>query len=356
MNGRNADRLARIQASPQWSGRRFKNLLPTPVMSGNAMRTMSRFVLERAEREPPGPLPAMSVDPSVLAGPASEGLRATWLGHSTVLLELGGFRVLTDPVWSNRIGPVRFGGPRRFQPVPVALAAIPMPDVVIVSHDHYDHLDRATVMTLASRGASFVTSLGVGATMESWGIPTAQITELDWWEEYSPCDGLRLRALPARHFSGRGVIDRNATLWSSWTIAAGRHRVYFGGDGGFDAAAFEKIGALCGPFDLTLLEIGAFDPAWANIHLGPENALRAQPLLGGDVLLPIHWGTFNLGLHAWDAPVEELLVAAQGTKVRLALPVIGQSVQHGETPPSAPWWRVLRTQKDEAIAPEAGAA
>lgn len=337
-----SDRLARIRRSPAWNGRTFQNLVPSEVMGDNRLRTMARFFFERAEREPPGPLPSVAVDGAVLAGHAAAGVRATWLGHSTVFVEIGGRRVLVDPVWSERASPVGFAGPKRFQPVPIALADLPLPDLVVVSHDHYDHLDRETVVSLAARGARFVTALGVGAHLEGWGITAASITELDWWESFEPAPGLTVRALPARHFSGRGLHDRNRTLWASWSLEAGGHRVHFGGDGGFDGDAFAAIGERCGPFDLTMLEIGAFDAAWAAIHLGPQNAVRAHALLRGQVLLPIHWGTFNLGLHAWDEPIEELLVAAQRAGARIALPRIGESVVAGAPLPTTPWWRALR--------------
>ncbi|MCC6525783.1 MAG: MBL fold metallo-hydrolase [Polyangiaceae bacterium] len=336
------ERQRRIAASPAWNGKAFQNREPTPMMVKGGGRLMARFLFERAQREPPGPLPSVAVDPAVLHGAALRGLRVTWLGHSTTLVEIGGFRVLFDPVWSERLSPIGVGGPRRFQPVPVALEGVPLPDVVVVSHDHYDHLDRPTVEALAARGARFVTALGVGAHLERWGIAPGRVRELDWHESTEPVPGLVVRALPARHFSGRGLFDRNRTLWASFALEAGGRRLYFGGDGGFDAPAFAEIGARFGPFDLTLLEIGAFDPAWGAIHLGPDNAVRAHVLLRGRALLPVHWGTFNLGLHAWDAPIEELCVAARAAEVELALPAIGASVVVGEALPVAPWWRVLR--------------
>jgi L-ascorbate metabolism protein UlaG (beta-lactamase superfamily) len=335
-------RLDRFRRSPAWNGRGFQNRLATTVMQGGSARTMSRFLFERAEREPPGPLPSVPVDPAVLAGPVFDGLRVTWLGHSTALIEIAGRRVLLDPVWSERASPVQFGGPKRFQPVPVALEAVPVPDAVLISHDHYDHLDRASVLAWAARGARFVTALGVGVHLESWGIASEQITELDWWQECAPVPGLAIRALPARHFSGRGLLNRNSTLWAAWSIEAGGLHAFFGGDGGLDEEGFAEIGARVGPFDLTMLEIGAFDPAWGDIHLGPQNAVRAHQLLRGKALLPVHWGTFNLGLHAWDAPAEELLIATRDTDVRLALPALGQSVIAGGALPTEPWWRVLR--------------
>jgi L-ascorbate metabolism protein UlaG (beta-lactamase superfamily) len=338
-------RLERFRRSPAWNGDGFTNRLPSPLVSARNLTLVGRFLFERAEREPPAPLPSVPVDTRVLDGRPHDGLRVTWLGYSTALIEIAGRRVLIDPVWSERASPFTWSGPKRFQPVPVALERVPLPDVVLVSHDHYDHLDRATVVALARRGARFVTALGVGARLEAWGIDAARVTELDWWQEELPVEGLTIRALPARHFSGRSVGDRNRTLWASWSIEAGGARLYFGGDGGLDEEMFAEIGRRVGPFDLTLLEIGAFDPAWGTIHLGPENALVAHRLLGGRAFLPVHWGTFNLGLHAWDAPVEELLAAARGTDVRIALPRLGESVVAGERLPCEPWWRVLRERR-----------
>jgi L-ascorbate metabolism protein UlaG (beta-lactamase superfamily) len=337
-----AARLERFKQSPAWGGEGFVNRLPSPLVSATNMKLLGRWLFEKAEREPPGPLPSVPVDPAVLGPRAFDGVRATWLGHSTLLLELAGRRVLVDPVWSKRASPFSWSGPRRFQPVPLALDEVPQPDAVILSHDHYDHLDYATVMALAGRGVRFVTSLGVGARLEAWGVDPAQLLELDWFEAAEPVPGLAITALPARHFSGRALGDRNRTLWASWSIVAGGLRVYFGGDGGFDEEAFTEIGRRFGPFDLTLLEIGAYDPAWGTIHLGPEKAVVAHQLLRGRTLLPVHWGTFNLGLHAWDAPVEELLVAVRDTGVRLALPRIGESILPDAPPPVTPWWRVLR--------------
>jgi L-ascorbate metabolism protein UlaG (beta-lactamase superfamily) len=225
--------------------------------------------------------------------------------------------------------------------VPVSIDALPPLDAVVLSHDHYDHLDRGAVVAFAARGERFVAPLGVGAHLERWGVASSRITELDWHESTEVAPGLTVRALPSRHFSGRGPLDRNATLWASYSLEGRSHRVYFGGDGGMDESSFEAIGAAQGPFDLTMLEIGAFDPAWGAIHLGPENALRAHALLRGRTLLPIHWGTFDLGLHAWDAPPEELLAFARERPTTLALPRIGESfVPHGELP-REPWWRAV---------------
>ena len=302
-------RLERIKASPRWNGERFRNvhaILPGLRDPGASMPTLRDFLCGGDRRVPRGPLPSMSPLDAWNKPPAS-GLRATWLGHSTVLIEIEGVRVLTDPVWGPRASPSRFAGPRRFQPVPVSLRALPPLDVVIVSHDHYDHLDYPSIRRLAKLDVPFVTSLGVGAHLEAWGVRPERIVELDWWESHRlPSSGLTLTAAPSQHFSGRGLKDRNATLWSSIVIRSERHAVFFSGDTGL-TTEYQTIRERLGPFDLVMLEVGAFHPAWGDIHLGPENALKALTLLGGGAFLPVHWGTFSLAMHAWDQPAETLL-------------------------------------------------
>jgi L-ascorbate metabolism protein UlaG (beta-lactamase superfamily) len=257
-----------------------------------------------------------------------------------VLLEVEGVRVLLDPVWAERTSPLPFLGPRRFQPAPLAVEALPALDAVAVSHDHYDHLDRAAVerVARAQPAARFVVPLGVGAHLEAWGIPPERTVELDWWEEAVLAGGrLRLVAVPARHFSGRALLDRNRTLWASWAILGPRRRAYFGGDGGYHPG-FADIGARLGPFDLTMLEIGAYHPSWGTVHLGPENALRAHRDLGGGRLLPIHWGAYDLALHAWDGPIRALAAGAPAAGVELLVPRMGELVQVGRPPPLERWW------------------
>jgi L-ascorbate metabolism protein UlaG (beta-lactamase superfamily) len=266
----------------------------------------------------------------------SSGLRATWLGHSTVLIEIDGVRVLTDPVWGPRASPSRFAGPKRFQPVPIALSSVPI-DVVVISHDHYDHLDYRTIRELASRDIPFVTSLGVGSHLEAWGVRPERIVELDWWETYRvPNTGLDVTAAPSQHFSGRSLNDRNATLWSSIVLRSPHHSVFFSGDTGL-TTEYQVIRDRLGPFDLVMLEVGAFHPAWGDIHLGPENALKAHTLLGGGAFLPIHWGTFSLAMHAWDQPAEFLVRA--GAERQLVMPRLGEPVEPSQIEKVDPWWR-----------------
>jgi L-ascorbate metabolism protein UlaG (beta-lactamase superfamily) len=255
-----------------------------------------------------------------------------------VLLEIDGARVLTDPVWGNRASPVTFAGPRRFQPVPAPISALPPLDAVVISHDHFDHLDYPTILELARLDVPFVTSLGVGAHLEAWGVPPARIKEVDWWERVELRGGLTITAAPSQHFSGRGLHDRNATLWSSMVVRGERHAVFFSGDTGL-TSEYGEIRRRLGPFDLVMLEVGAFHPAWGDIHLGPENALRALGLLGGGGFLPVHWGTFNLAMHAWDEPVETLLELAPAQGAHLVMPRLGEPVEPSRAERVTPWWR-----------------
>ena len=334
-------RLERMRASPLWAGEGFRNIHPVlpGLRDASAARPSLKDLLSAGGRRiPPGPLPSM--DPTdAWRRPAQSGLRATWLGHSTVLIEIDGLRVLTDPVWGARASPSRLAGPRRFQPVPVPLRGLPPLDLVLVSHDHYDHLDYPTIRELARQPVPFVTSLGVGAHLEAWGVPPERIFELDWWESYTlPHADLTVHAAPSQHFSGRGLKDRNATLWSSLVVQSARHRVFFSGDTGL-TTEYAAIRERFGPFDLVMLEVGAFHPAWGDIHLGPENALKALALLGGGPFLPVHWGTFALAMHDWDKPAETLLARGTRSGAQLLMPRLGEAVEpaHGENP--IPWWR-----------------
>jgi len=348
-------RLERMQASPLWAGTGFRNRHPVlpGLRSASAERpSLSDFLCGGPRRVPRGPLP--SQDPrAAWAKPPGSGLRATWLGHSTVLIEIGGLRVLTDPVWGQRASPSRVLGPKRFQPVPVALRALPPIDVVVISHDHYDHLDYPTIRELAKREVRFVTALGVGAHLQAWGVAPERITELDWWESFTlPGADLQVTAAPSQHFSGRGLKDRNATLWSSLVIRDARHAVFFSGDTGL-TTEYATIAERLGPFDLVMLEVGAFHPSWGDIHLGPDNALKAVGLLGGlgggrgnsgrTAFLPVHWGTFSLALHDWDQPAEALLEQGPKLGARLLMPRLGEPVEPGTAGDAKPWWRAVDT-------------
>jgi L-ascorbate metabolism protein UlaG (beta-lactamase superfamily) len=233
----------------------------------------------------------------------------------------------------------------------VALRAMPPIDLVLVSHDHYDHLDYPTIRELARTNVPFVTSLGVGAHLEAFGVAPGRITELDWWESHTlPNSELEISAAPSQHFSGRGLKDRNATLWSSMVIRTAKHSVFFSGDTGL-TTEYAAIRERLGPFDLVMLEVGAFHPSWGDIHLGPENALEAHALLGGGAFLPVHWGTFSLAMHAWDEPAETLLSLAPRQGVHLVMPQLGEPVEPVQVESVTPWWRQVETRADLPVVP-----
>ncbi|HEY3446204.1 MAG TPA: MBL fold metallo-hydrolase [Myxococcales bacterium] len=339
-------RLERILKSPHFRDGVFQNLSETSVMvPGKSVKILAEFLALGGRRVPDAPLPTTPATRATFDAPPADDLRVTWLGHSTVLVEIEGQRVLFDPMWAERSSPSRWAGPKRFQPVPLPIDQVPELAAIAVSHDHYDHLDKAAIQTLAKAqpNVPFFVPLGVGAHLERWGVEPSRIHEHDWWEEDSAAGGkLKLVCAPSRHFSSRGLFDRNKTQWASWVLTGAAKRVYFGGDGGLDAAMAD-IGRRYGPFDLTMLEIGAFHENWGLIHLGPKNAMTAHRDLNGRLLMPIHWGTFNLGLHPWDEPIDQFLEAAKATGTSVVAPRIGEPFRPSAAPSSisaAPtrWW------------------
>jgi len=272
--------------------------------------------------------------PSFTEEPES-GLRLTWLGHSTVLIEIDGQIILTDPVWSERSSPFTWLGPQRWYAPPMALKDLPKLDAVLISHDHYDHLDYETIITLSKRGTDFIVPLGVGAHLRYWGVDKKQIREFDWWQSTNIGD-LEIVCTPARHASGRHLLDRDRTLWAGYVLIGPKNRVYFSGDTGL-FPAMKEIGRKYGPFDATMIEVGAYDESWPDWHIGPEQAVLAHHWLGGRVLLPIHWGLFDLALHNWTEPIERTLVAAQKSKARVITPRPGQAIEPA-TQEGEKWW------------------
>ncbi|MER7974951.1 MBL fold metallo-hydrolase, partial [Streptomyces sp. NPDC096080] len=312
-------RMARIRRSPHFEDGVFQNPGGTArTRPSGSVKSLAKVYVDkesRPRRAPQGTVPVHATTLADIARPPATGLRVTWMGHSSVLAEIDGQRVLFDPVWGERCSPFPFAGPKRLHPVPLPLAALGPVDVVVISHDHYDHLDMPTIKALAGTDTLFAVPLGVGAHLEHWGVSADRLRELDWHEE-TRVGGLTLTATPARHFCGRGLRNTQHTLWASWVVAGSEHRVYHSGDTGY-FEGFRDIGAAHGPFDATMIQIGAYSDFWPDIHMTPEEGMRAHlDLQGGEprgVMLPIHWGTFNLAPHPWAEPGEGTLAAARAT-------------------------------------------
>jgi L-ascorbate metabolism protein UlaG (beta-lactamase superfamily) len=264
-------------------------------------------------------------------------LRITWFGHSSSLVEIDGTQVLIDPIWEQRASPAQWAGPKRFFPPTVALEDLPPIDAVLISHDHFDHLGAESVARLAvsQKDALWITPLGVGNILSSMGVRADRITELDWIQS-ATVGSLTVTALPARHFSGRSFFNRFRTLWASFALVGTTHRVFYGADSG-EWDGFGEIGRKFGPFDVTMLEIGASHPLWAEIHMGPDGAVRSFRALGGyGLLMPIHWGLFDLALHHWKQPIEQVF-SVDGIKLWSPPPGAPREVVPGEEIRSE-WW------------------
>ncbi len=327
-------------------GSKFLNPVLTTVGEWSTLlKVLPLYLSNKEERTPRGPLGPFKTEASTYQTPPESGLRVTWMGHSSLLLEIDGVRVLIDPVWDERASPMRWAGPKRFFAAPLPLEDLPRIDVVLVSHDHYDHLGETTIRKLSTsdwtKQARWVTSLGVGQILQRFGVAKAQISELDWTQSVTLAEGaLEIIAVPTRHFSGRKMFNRFETLWSAFVLKSADHKVYFGADSGW-WNGFTEIGATYGPFDLTMLEIGAYHELWGDIHLGPEGAVRAFKALGGQgLMMPIHWGLFDLALHGWRQPIERLWQIAAQESILLWTPEPGRPTEatHGVEVRSE-WWR-----------------
>ena len=335
-----SEKLAR---SLNYSDGKFTNWRESLDMSiSDFASTTWDFFFTGNARTPDQALPIQPVDLTHFTQLNHDQLNVTWLGHSSLLINMDGYKIVTDPVFEKRVsvlGPTRFNGE-----VPVKIEALPEVDAVIISHDHYDHLNKYSLRKLNAKTAKFIVPLAVGARMVKWGIPREKIIELDWWEDYFNKD-LMVVATPSQHFSGRGLTDRNRTLWASWVIITPRHRVFFSGDSGyFDG--FKLIGNKYGPFDMTFIECGAYNTAWSDVHMFPEQTVQAHKDLKGKILHPIHWGTFNLALHPWYEPMERLTDAASVQGISTVTPVVGETTRYGRYLPQARWWQQARTETE----------
>jgi L-ascorbate metabolism protein UlaG (beta-lactamase superfamily) len=299
------ERLKRAQASPRYHDGTFVNTLPHPSLEfGDVWGYFTEQFFGDQTRVPPTEVPISPIRLGSVQTEPPPGLRVIWLGHSSVYMELDGLRLLIDPVFSHYASPFGGIGPKRFHPPPVDITDLPKVDAVIISHDHYDHLDMRTVQYLSSKGTQFLVPLGVGSHLDEWGVPDRQITELDWWES-KEIQGLTLVCTPAQHYSSRGIFDYKETLWASWSIIGPKHRVFYSGDTGF-ANHFQHIGERLGPFDLSIMKIGQYGPgaSWIYSHMNPERAIEAHLAVRAHRMLPVSWGTFNIAFHDWDEPIK----------------------------------------------------
>ena len=345
---RTSQPVADYAASPQAGEGRFRNPQRRPPMGfANGMKLWWDFMFNKpGGTTPPLPTPVLPLTAVDLAAAPD---RSLWrLGHSTLLLKLRGGFWITDPVFAERASPVSFAGPKRWHAPPIALDDLPPLRGVVLSHDHYDHLDHATVRALGERAAVFLAPLGVGDRLVTWGVPQEKVRQFDWWQSVE-IDGLRFTATPAQHFSGRGLFDGDRTLWASWVIEepasdgdAGL-KVFFSGDTGyFDG--FAEIGRRFGPFDVAAVETGAYDRRWAFVHMLPEQTVQAHLDLDARVLLPIHNGTFDLAMHAWDDPFERVTAVAAERGVSLTTPRMGERIDMRAPQPGSAWWRAMRVE------------
>jgi L-ascorbate metabolism protein UlaG (beta-lactamase superfamily) len=296
---------------------------------------IKKYLFGKEQRSPEAALPQKQIDLSLLESADSSYLKVTNAGHSSLLIHMDGYRILTDPVYEAKISPV---GPTRFnEEIPIDPTELRDIDVVVISHNHYDHLNKYSIKTIHSEVSRFIVPLGVGAQLEKWGVPREKITELDWWDSYDFDEKLTITSTPSQHFSGRGLTDRNKTLWTSYVIATLDHNIYFSGDSGyFDG--FKTIGKKFGPFDIAFMECGAYNLEWADVHMFPEETVQASLDLKAHFVWPIHWGTFNLALHDWFDPMKRVTLAAEANGVRLLTPIFGQVVEYPGRMQTEKWW------------------
>ena len=338
--GAEGQRMERIRQSPNYFEGAFQNPVETNMdlgFTGTIKAITSRLFGKHENLTPDHMLPAIKLDSAKVAATQDTATVITWLGHSAFIVEMDGKRLLLDPMLGDRASPFSFMGPKRFSELPITMEELPTIDAVLISHDHYDHLDYGSIKELNKKTRHFFVPLGVGAHLERWGVPASKITELDWWQE-ARFQGLTFAATPSRHFSGRSLSDRMQTLWTSWVIMGRQDRIFFSGDSGyFDG--FKEIGYKYGPFDITLLENGQYNELWPNIHMMPEQTVQAHLDLKGKLLLPIHWGSFALALHPWTEPIERVTAEAGRLNVPIATPRIGEAVVLGEKAPRGDWWR-----------------
>ncbi|WP_127495860.1 MBL fold metallo-hydrolase [Paenibacillus glycanilyticus] len=333
--------LARMKKSPHYSNGKFENVLPSAMSMSlrENLGLLMEFARGNKLASPEKEVAVMPLHPQSFKDKLAGQAKVTWFGHSALLLELDGKKLLLDPMLGRAPSPVPWIGGKRFSgSLPIEIEELPAIDAVLLSHDHYDHLDYGSIKRLKDKVGRFFVPLGVAAHLERWGVAPDRIEEFHWWEE-TVWEGIHMACTPARHFSGRGLTGRNGTLWCSWVLHGREARIFFSGDSGY-GPHFRQIGEQYGPFDLTFMECGQYDSRWAAIHMMPEESVQAHLDVKGDVMIPIHWGAFRLAMHDWRDPAERALKKARELRAKLATPRIGEPVPIGTgTYPSDEWWR-----------------
>ncbi len=303
--------------------------------AGNMVDILKAYLkADRVAATPSDTIPVVSVSANQLLQEHDAVYR---FGHSTMMIRLDNTLIMTDPVFSERASPVQWAGPKRFHSAPISIDELPNIDIVVISHDHYDHLDKSAVQALNSKVSQFITPLKVGQRLIKWGISPDKIQELDWWEGMT-VGGIDVIATPSQHFSGRGLFDKDTTLWASWVIRSTTKNLFFSGDSGY-FEGFKKIGERYGPFDLTMMETGAYNKLWKEVHMMPEESLQAHIDLKGTYLLPIHNGTFDLSLHDWYEPFERILALGDDHGVEVLTPIFGDEIALDDVQATSRWWK-----------------
>lgn len=335
-------RLERIKKSPQYKDGEFQNFSPTPMMAEDASywKMLSWYTWNKPVTTPPGDVPFIKRDLKIPISADSKPV-ITWFGHSSYLLQIGGKNILVDPVFCGYASPFTWIGAKSYKGAnEYLLTDLPAIDLVLLSHDHYDHLDYTSILFLKDKVKNFVAPIGVGAHLEHWGVAANHITEFDWWEKGNFLDSLQLICTPTRHFSGRG-IKRGQSLWASYVLKYNGYNFYIGGDSGYDTH-FAEIGKQYGPFDLAILECGQYNAYWKYIHMHPTEITKASQDLGAKVLFPVHWAKFSLSVHAWDESITLLTAAAAIDSVTLVTPVIGEAMVLDSIMPQKQWWKDVK--------------
>jgi len=335
----NADQIKQYQKSKNFKDGIFQNGTKTIMEMGfwTGLKMIPEY-LNKTGREPKFDIPVRKLDSLEIQKRIGQEARLTWFGHSTFLLEIDGLKVLIDPMFGESPSPVAaFGSKRYSKELPIEIEKLPEIDLVIFSHDHYDHLDYGSVLKLKDKVKQFYVPLGLGNHLIKWGINSEIIKEMDWWEETS-FKGLNLTCAPARHFSGRGFGDRFSTLWASWAIKGQADNIFFSGDSGF-GPHFKEIGERLGPFNFAMMECGQYNERWENIHMTPEETIKASLDVQAKQMMPIHWGAFTLALHPWTESVIRAVAEAEKQNVTMVLPEIGQTFSLSNEPlPHTKWW------------------